>query len=115
VSSEAVCEAESGRVCRDFSSAFLEQRRFRCKSGGMIRIIVMLLAFTWLMPSVSMAAARKILVLGDSQSEEYDYEVTFSAPASNPVEANIKNWIEILSARRSAQVSFGSYASTVGS
>ena len=60
------------------------------------------------------AVPQKILVLGDSQSEEYVFEVPFSAPDSDPTHANISNWVEILSAERGSgavfnEVSFGNY------
>ena len=57
------------------------------------------------------AVPQKILVLGDSQSEEYAFEVPFSAPDSDPDEANLSNWVEILAAERGSEVSFGSYKS----
>ncbi|MFM7183003.1 MAG: SGNH/GDSL hydrolase family protein [Verrucomicrobiales bacterium] len=61
-------------------------------------------------------AARKILVMGDSQSEEYAFEAgpapLFSGPDSNLLNANIRNWIEILAAERSSDCSFGSYKSS---
>lgn len=60
------------------------------------------------------AAPQKILVLGDSQSEEYVFEVPFSAPDSDPLAANISNWVEILAAERGGEVSFGSYKSNIG-
>ncbi len=55
------------------------------------------------------AAPQNILVLGDSLSEEYAFELPFSAPDSDPTEANIRNWIEILAATRPAEISFGNY------
>jgi lysophospholipase L1-like esterase len=61
------------------------------------------------------AAARKVMVIGDSQSEEYAFEAGpdpgFSGPDSSPANANILNWVEILNAHRPAYISFGSYKS----
>ncbi len=56
------------------------------------------------------AAPQNVLILGDSLSEEYAFEIPFSAPASNPVEANIANWAEILAVARAAEISFGHYS-----
>ncbi len=39
---------------------------------------------TWLLPTTLAAAPQNILVLGDSLSEEYAFELPFSAPDSNP-------------------------------
>lgn len=55
------------------------------------------------------AAPQNILVLGDSLSEEYAFELPFSAPDSNPTEANLRNWVEILAATRASEISFGNY------
>lgn len=61
------------------------------------------------------AAPLKILVIGDSQSEEYRFEIPFSAPASVPFDANMMNWIEILSAHREDEVTFGKYRPNLAS
>ncbi len=55
------------------------------------------------------AGPKKIMVIGDSQSEEYRFEIPFSAPESNPIESNTKNWIELLSEHRPDDVTFGEY------
>ena len=55
------------------------------------------------------ATPQNVLVLGDSLSEEYAFELPFSAPDSDPVHANIRNWIEILAATRPTEISFGNY------
>lgn len=59
------------------------------------------------------AAPLKVLSIGDSLTEEYRFETPFSAPESAPgvpgLEANTKNWVEIVSARRGEWLSFGSY------
>jgi len=53
-----------------------------------------------------------VLVIGDSMTEEYHFELPFSAPDSKPTNPNTKNWVEILGARRTAEMSLGSYDST---
>ena len=55
------------------------------------------------------AEPKKILVIGDSQSEEYRFEIPFSAPASAPFESNTQNWIELLAEHRPEEVDFGEY------
>ncbi|NQX02938.1 SGNH/GDSL hydrolase family protein [bacterium] len=55
------------------------------------------------------AAPLKVLAIGDSLTEEYAFELPFSAPDSAPSAANTRNWPEILSARRAASITFGSY------
>lgn len=57
------------------------------------------------------AAPLRLLVIGDSLSEEYAFEQPFSAPDSNPLVANTRNWPEILATYRAAEVSLGSYNS----
>ncbi len=59
--------------------------------------------------AVLSAAPQTVLVLGDSLSEEYAFELPFSAPNSAPTEANIANWVEILAATRADEISFGPY------
>lgn len=61
------------------------------------------------------AAPFRLLVIGDSLSEEYRFETPFSAPDSNPFVANTRNWVEILAARRPASFTMGNYQSTLGS
>ncbi len=63
----------------------------------------------WLAASLVMAAPLKVMTIGDSLTEEYRFEAIFSGPQSSPLVANTKNWVELLSARRSADVTFGSY------
>jgi lysophospholipase L1-like esterase len=60
------------------------------------------------------AAPLRVLVIGDSLTEEYAFEVPFSAPDSDPLDANTENWPEILSAHRAAGVTLGSYQSSLG-
>jgi lysophospholipase L1-like esterase len=57
--------------------------------------------------------ALRVLVLGDSMTEEYHFELPFSAPDSNPTNPNTKNWVEILGARRDAEINLGSYKSSL--
>lgn len=64
-----------------------------------------------LLVTTAQAEALKLLVIGDSLSEEYAFEIPFSAPDSNPLVANTRNWLEILAVHRSTEVSPGSYDS----
>ena len=71
-----------------------------------------MLAVLLLTAAVSATAAPlRVVVIGDSLSEEYAFEAPFSAPDSNPAAANARNWPELLSAHRAADVTFGSYNS----
>lgn len=54
----------------------------------------------------------KVLAIGDSLTEEYRFEGVFSGPVISGVPvpvANTKNWVEILSDRRSSEISFGGF------
>ncbi|MFK7909919.1 MAG: SGNH/GDSL hydrolase family protein [Akkermansiaceae bacterium] len=51
----------------------------------------------------------KVMTIGDSLTEEYHFETPFSAPNSDPANANTMNWVEILSDYRGADISFGNY------
>ncbi len=53
--------------------------------------------------------ALKVMTIGDSLTEEYHFETPFSAPDSDPANANTMNWVEILAERRGADISFGDY------
>ena len=64
---------------------------------------------TMIFTPLLLAEPKKILVIGDSQSEEYRFEVPFSAPASDPFDSNTKNWIELLAEHRPEEVNFGEY------
>ncbi len=57
------------------------------------------------------AAPLKILAIGDSLTEEYAFELPFSAPASNPVSANTMNWPEMIRLRRGDEATLGSWRS----
>jgi lysophospholipase L1-like esterase len=58
------------------------------------------------------AAPLALLSIGDSMTEEYAFEIPFSAPDSNPTNANARNWIEIFRLWRGAFLNSGSYEST---
>lgn len=60
------------------------------------------------------AAPLRVLAIGDSLTEEYTFEVPFSAPDSNPLNANVKNWPEILAAHRGDGFSMGGYDASLG-
>ncbi len=69
-------------------------------------------------PLPVLAGGKTILAIGDSMSEEYAFELPFSAPVSRPATANTGNWLEILSQRRASGSGedwffFGSYQSTL--
>lgn len=61
------------------------------------------------------AAPFRLLAIGDSLTEEYRFETPFSAPDSDPLTANTKNWVELLHARRPLAFTMGSYQSSLGS
>lgn len=62
-----------------------------------------------------LAAPLKVLAIGDSMTEEYAFELTFSAPDSNPGNPNTDNWPDILTNFRGAALTLGSYRSGVAS
>lgn len=65
------------------------------------------------------AEPLRVVAIGDSLTEEYRFEVPFSAPDARPgedpleIEANVRNWVEILEERRPGDVDFGDYERTV--
>jgi len=61
------------------------------------------------------AAPLKVLAIGDSMTEEYAFELTFSAPDSNPANPNTDNWPDILTNHRATSLTLGSYRSGVAS
>ncbi|MCP5535255.1 MAG: SGNH/GDSL hydrolase family protein [Akkermansiaceae bacterium] len=63
--------------------------------------------------TLSSQAALKVMAIGDSMTEEYYFEVPFSAPDSDPLDANTMNWVEILHARRSGDIDFGRYENSL--
>ncbi|MFD0893575.1 SGNH/GDSL hydrolase family protein [Luteolibacter ambystomatis] len=58
------------------------------------------------------AAPLRILAVGDSLTEEYAYELTFSAPDSDKTNANVRNWPELLRIYRPTEASLGPYEPT---
>jgi lysophospholipase L1-like esterase len=58
------------------------------------------------------AAPLRVLAIGDSMTEEYAFELPFSAPASNPTNANTRSWPELLRIFRPAEATLGPYEST---
>jgi lysophospholipase L1-like esterase len=58
------------------------------------------------------AAPLAVLAIGDSMTEEYAFEVPFSAPDSNPTNANTRSWPELFRIFRPNDVSLGPYKST---
>jgi lysophospholipase L1-like esterase len=80
-----------------------------------VRLFLGLTVIFW--GTATAAAARKILVMGDSQSEEYAFEAGpdpfFTGPDSDLFNANIRNWIEILTQERAAECDFGNYQTSV--
>lgn len=60
------------------------------------------------------AAPFKLLAIGDSLTEEYRFEVPFSAPDSNPTNANTKNWVELLHSHRPSIFTMGGYEPSAG-
>ena len=59
------------------------------------------------------AEPLRVLVMGDSLTEEYAFELPFSAPDTNPLVANTRNWPEILATYRAADFTLGSYNSAL--
>lgn len=68
-----------------------------------------LLAGLAAMASVHAADPLKVLAIGDSMTEEYADEVTFSAPDSSPTNANVRNWPELFRIFRPGEVTLGSF------
>ena len=64
---------------------------------------------------VQAADPLKVLAIGDSMTEEYAYEVTFSAPDSSPSNANVRSWTELLRIFRPNDVTLGPYENQGGS
>ena len=58
------------------------------------------------------AAPLKVLAIGDSMTEEYAFELTFSAPDSDPDNANVRNWPELFRIFRAGEVGLGTYKSS---
>lgn len=64
------------------------------------------------LPTSTNAAPFKLLAIGDSLTEEYRFEFFFSAPASNGLTPNTKNWVELLHQHRPAHFSMGNYSNS---
>lgn len=58
------------------------------------------------------AVPLRVLAIGDSMTEEYAFELPFSAPASDPTNANTRSWPELLRIFRPAEATLGPYEST---
>lgn len=58
------------------------------------------------------ASPLRVLAIGDSMTEEYAFELPFSAPASDPTNANTRSWPELLRLFRPGLASLGPYEST---
>jgi len=72
------------------------------------------LAIGYIVCSTAHADPLKVLAIGDSLTEEYRFELPFSAPKSLiPPIANTTNWVEILADHRADHFSMGSYTSTL--
>lgn len=70
-----------------------------------LRIVILILGL-----SLSSQAAVKVMAIGDSMTEEYHFEALFfSAPDSDPANANTMNWVEILDRQRGSEIDFGRY------
>ncbi|WP_265593908.1 SGNH/GDSL hydrolase family protein [Haloferula sp. BvORR071] len=75
-----------------------------------------ILASLTVLAAASQAAdPLKVLAIGDSMTEEYAYELTFSAPDSNSTNANVRSWPELLRIFRPNEVSLGPFEATGGS
>jgi len=61
------------------------------------------------------AAPLRVLAIGDSMTEEYAFEMTFSAPDSDPANPNTDNWPDLLTNHRGVWLTLGSYRSGVAS
>lgn len=68
-----------------------------------------------LLIATATASPLRILAIGDSLSEEYTFEVPFSAPASDPLDSNVRNWPELFRFFRPNDVTLGPYLSNIGS
>lgn len=66
-------------------------------------------------PAAAASAPLRVLAIGDSMTEEYAFELPFSAPESNPTNANARNWPELFRIFRATELSLGPYESTPGS
>lgn len=65
-------------------------------------------------PPQAEAAPLQVLAIGDSMTEEYAYELTFSAPDSNSTNANVRSWPELFRIFRPTEVTLGPFEPTGG-
>lgn len=70
------------------------------------------LALCLALASPAAAAPLRVLAIGDSMTEEYAFELPFSAPASTPTNANARSWPELLRIFRPTEATLGPYEST---
>ncbi len=75
----------------------------------MIATLLRSLIFCVGLAAMANAQLPRVLAIGDSMTEEYADEVTFSAPDSDPFNANVRNWPELFRIFRSGQVNLGSF------
>ncbi|MEP4078836.1 SGNH/GDSL hydrolase family protein [Haloferula sp.] len=64
-------------------------------------------AFALLFSLPLSAAPLQILAIGDSLTEEYAFEIPFTAPVSDSTNANIRNWPELLRIFRASEADLG--------
>ncbi|WP_367873041.1 SGNH/GDSL hydrolase family protein [Luteolibacter sp. Populi] len=81
----------------------------------MPRLLQILSLFAAIACTAQAADPLKVLAIGDSMTEEYAYELTFSAPDSNSTNANVRSWPELFRIFRANEVSLGPFESTGGS
>lgn len=80
-------------------------------------LISRLITLALFLPTISPvnAAPFRLLAIGDSLTEEYVFEFFFSAPNSDPTNANVKNWVEMLHFHRPSHFNMGGYKGSFGS
>jgi len=74
--------------------------------------LLRLLALCLALATPAAATPLRVLAIGDSMTEEYAFELPFSAPASNPTNANTRSWPELLRIFRPTEATLGPYEST---
>ncbi len=70
------------------------------------------LALCLALASPAAASPLRVLAIGDSMTEEYAFELPFSAPASNATNANARSWPELLRIFRPTEATLGPNEST---
>ncbi|MCW1924698.1 SGNH/GDSL hydrolase family protein [Luteolibacter arcticus] len=81
----------------------------------MTRLLSIIIAALLGISGVAAAAPLRVLAIGDSMTEEYAYEFPFSAPESQPTNANTRSWPELLRIFRPTEASLGPLEATGGS